>query len=103
MGFIKEFKDFLNEYKVLALAIAFVIGVAITDLVQSLVKNIIMPLVAPLLSAAGSDWQTATFDIGPFHFGLGAFLGSVINFIIIAIVIFIIAKQVMKQEKVGKI
>jgi len=103
MGFLKEFKEFLNEYKVLALAIAFVMGLAITDLVQSFVKNIIMPLIAPMLSAAGTDWQTATLDIGPFHLGAGPFLSSVINFIIIALVIFFIAKTVMKQEKVGKI
>ena len=103
MGFIKEFKNFLNEYKILALAIAFVMGLAVTDLVQSLVKNMVMPVIAPMLSAAGSDWQKATLDIGPFHFGVGPFLSSVINFVIIALVIFWIAKTVMKQEKVGKI
>ncbi len=103
MGFVTEFKEFLNEYKILALAIAFVMGLAVTDLIQSLVKNIIMPLIAPMLSAAGKDWQTTTMDIGPFHIGLGAFLASVINFTIIALVIFWIAKKVMKQEKVSKI
>ena len=102
MGFLGEFNEFLREYKILALAIAFVMGIAITDLVQSLVKNIIMPIISPLL-AAGGNWQTATFGIGPFIFGVGAFLGSVINFVIIAFAIFMIAKIAMKKEKVGKI
>ena len=102
MGFIGEFKEFLNEYKVLALAIAFVMGLAITDLVQSLVKNIIMAFVSPLL-ATGGNWQTATFTMGPFIIGWGAFLGALINFIIIAIIIFMIAKVAMKKQKVGNI
>ena len=41
MGFISEFKEFLNEYKIMALAIAFIMGVALTALVQSLVNDIV--------------------------------------------------------------
>ena len=103
MGFLKEFKEFLNEYKILALAIAFVMGIAVTDLIQSFVKNIIMAFISPLLSTAGGDWQTSTFNIGLFHVGIGPFLSSLINFIIVAFVIFMIAKKVMRQEKVSKI
>ena len=101
MGFLKEFKDFLNEYKVMALAIAFVMGIATTDLIQSLVRNIIMPLITPLLP--GGEWQTAVLALGPFKIGWGPFLASLINFIIIALVIFVLAKYVMRQAKVGKI
>jgi len=50
----------------------------------------------------GGDWQTATFAIGSIVFGWGAFLAAVINFIIIAWVVFVIAKFVMKEEKVTK-
>jgi large conductance mechanosensitive channel len=97
---MSEFKDFLREYKVIGLAVAFIMGVAITALVKSLVDNIIMPLIAPILPEGG--WQTAMLVIGPFSFGIGAFLAELINFVIIALVIFLIAKKVLKEEKVTK-
>jgi len=97
MGFLQEFKDFLQEYKIMALAIAFVMGVAITAVVQSLVNDIIMPIISPLLPAGG--WQLATFTIGPIVLRWGSFLGALINFIIIALVIFMMAKMMFKKEK----
>ena len=102
MQIVHEFKDFLMEYKVIGLAVAFIIGVAATNLVTSLVNNIIMPLINPLLAATGGDWQTAVLVIGPFNFGWGSFLASLINFIIIALVVFMIAKVVLKEEKIAK-
>jgi large conductance mechanosensitive channel len=99
-GLAGEFKEFLNEYKVLPLAIAFIIGVAATALVQSLVNNIIMPVVTPFIP--GGAWQSATLSIGPIVLNWGAFLAAVINFVIIAFVVFMIAKVVMKEEKVTK-
>jgi large conductance mechanosensitive channel len=100
MGFMQEFMDFLYEYKVIGLAIAFIMGVAATALIQSLVNNIIMPFIGALIP--GGDWQTATVALGPVIIGWGPFLASVINFIIIALVVFFIAKKVLKEEKVTK-
>lgn len=100
MWMISEFKDFLKEYKVIGLAVALIIGLAATALVTSLVNNIIMPLITPFIP--GGAWQTATFSMGPIVIGWGAFLGALINFIIIALVVFIIAKKVLKEEKVTK-
>jgi large conductance mechanosensitive channel len=97
---LKEFKEFLNEYKVMGLAVAFIIGVAATALVQSLVNNVIMPIITPFIP--GGAWQTATFSMGPIVIGWGAFLGQLINFIVVAFVVFMIAKMVMKEEKVSK-
>src|SRR3989338_7201164 len=100
MGAFGEFKEFLNEYKVVPLAIAFIIGIAATALVQSLVNHVIMPIITPFVP--GGQWQTATFSIGPVVIGWGAFLGSIINFVVIALVVFIIAKKMLKEEKVTK-
>jgi large conductance mechanosensitive channel len=97
---IQEFKEFLYEYKVIGLAVAFIIGAAVNDLVKSLVNNVIMPVVGILIP--GEAWQTATFSIGAVSIRWGAFLASIINFIIIAAVIFIIAKKVIGEEKVAK-
>jgi len=95
-----EFKEFLNEYKVIGLAVAFIMGVAITAVVTSLVNNIIMPIITPFIP--GGAWQTATVTLGPIVLGLGAFGGAVLNFIIIALVVFMIAKTVLKEDKVAK-
>ncbi|OPY22681.1 MAG: large-conductance mechanosensitive channel [Methanomethylovorans sp. PtaU1.Bin073] len=100
MGLISEFKEFLYEYKVIPLAIAFIMGIAGTALVKSFVDNIVMPIITPFVP--GGAWQTATVAIGPIVLSWGAFLGEVINFIIIAFVVFIIAKKVLKEEKVAK-
>ncbi|MEM5835346.1 MAG: MscL family protein [Candidatus Aenigmatarchaeota archaeon] len=100
MGMIKEFLEFLKEYKVIALAIAFIMGAASTTLVKSLVDNIIMPVITPFIP--GGAWRTATLTIGPIVISWGAFLADLINFVIIALVVFLIAKKIMKEEKVSK-
>jgi large conductance mechanosensitive channel len=100
MGIISEFKEFLNEYKVVGLAVAFIIGAAVTTLVKSLVDNIIMPFVGVVLPEG--SWQTATIALGPVTLGVGPFIAELINFIIIALVVFLIAKMVLKEEKVTK-
>src|SRR4030095_14680884 len=100
MGFVNEFKDFLTEYKVMGLAIAFIIGAAATTLVQALVNDVIMPLITPFVP--GGQWQTAVFPLGPSMIAWGHFLAALINFIIMALVVFIIAKMVLKEEKVAK-
>ncbi|MEM4638216.1 MAG: MscL family protein [Candidatus Woesearchaeota archaeon] len=97
---LKEFNEFLKEYKVLAMAIAFIMGVAITALVKSLVDNIIMPIITPFIP--GGAWKEATVSLGPIVMKIGAFAGELLNFIIIAFVVFIIAKLVMKEKKVTK-
>lgn len=85
-NFIEEFKRFLMRYQVLGLAVAFIMGIYLGQLVQSLVKNLIMPIVQ--LALPGVPWEDIT--LGPF--GVGAFVGDLITFIIIAFVVFIIVK-----------
>ena len=94
---LTEFRDFLREYKVSGLAVALIMALASVTLVNSLVNNIIMPLLTPFIP--GGAWQTAVWDIGPFVLGWGAFLGALINFIIIAFVIFLIVKYLVKEDK----
>ncbi len=100
MGLIGEFKQFLYEYKVIPLAIALIMGIAATAFVKSFVDNIVMPIVTPFIP--GGAWETATVALGPVVIRWGAFLGEAINFIIIAFVVFLVAKMVLKEEKVAK-
>ena len=100
MGMMQEFAEFLKEYKVIGLAVAFIIGAAATSLIQSIVNNLIMPILTPFIP--GGAWQTATFKIGPVVIGWGVLLSAIINFVIIALVVFLIAKKILKEEKVAK-
>ncbi len=98
--FIKEFRDFLKEYKVVGLAVGIIMGLAATALVNALVNDIIMPIVTPFIS--GGAWATATLTLGKVVISWGHFLGALINFVILALVVFLIAKFIIKEEKVGK-
>jgi large conductance mechanosensitive channel len=100
MKLIKEFMEFLKEYKVVGLAIAFIIGVAATALVTALVNDIIMPIVTFFIP--GGEWRNAVWNLGPIVLKWGDFLGVLINFIIIALIVFLIAKYIFREEKVAK-
>lgn len=97
---LQDFNEFIKEYKVMPLAIAFIMGAAITALVQSLVNDVVMPIITAFIPKGG--WQTATLDLGPVSIKWGSFVGALVNFIIIAVVIFMIAKIILKEEKVKK-
>jgi large conductance mechanosensitive channel len=100
-GFLGEMLDFLKEYKIIGLALAFIIGVASTSLVKSLVENIIMPFVTPLIPE--DTWKNASLSFGPVIIKWGAFLSELISFLIMVIVVFIIAKKILRTKKVNKI
>jgi large conductance mechanosensitive channel len=100
-GFNKEFMEFLQKYQVIGLAVAVVIGAAATKLVNSTVADIIMPIIA-VVTPSG-NWREAIFQVGPIKFLLGDFVGAIIDFIIIACVIFLTVKYVMKGDISKKI
>ncbi len=93
---LKEFAKFLKEYKVISLAVAFIIGEASSGLMNSLVKDFFMPLISPLMSA--ESWREASFNIGSVTIAYGTLLADIINFIIVAFIIFIVARQLLKAE-----
>ena len=90
----REFKAFLVKENVLALALAVVIGVAIGKLVTALVNDFIMPIIAVIVP--GGEWRSATLDVGPVRFLVGDFLGNLLDFLIIALVVWRISKVFMR-------
>ncbi len=109
-GLWNEFMDFLSKYRVMGLAVAFIIGVYLGSLVQALVKDLILPIVGLVVPGLGN---LATFKIGippttfdsegkpPADyvgqiFGVGDFLAALITFIIVAFVIFLMVKVTKK-------
>jgi len=96
MVFLDEFMAFLNRHKVIGLAIAFIIGAAAAKLVSAMVNDIIMPVIAVLIP--GGEWRLATLDIGPVKLLIGDFAGAVIDFLIVALVVFVVVKYAVKEE-----
>lgn len=94
--FSEEFIDFLNKFGVVGLAIAFIIGGAAGRLISALVNDLLMPIIAVVIP--GGEWRTAVFQVGPIKFLLGDFAGALIDFIIIALVVFWLSKQLSKTK-----
>lgn len=92
----KSFAAFLKEFNVISLALGLVMGSASTALINSLVKDVFMPIVAPLLSNA--SWREATLNIGPVAIAYGSFLAELLNFLLLALLVFFVTKKLLKLE-----
>jgi large conductance mechanosensitive channel len=92
----KEFKDFLREFKVIGLTIAFIFGLTTTKLVQSLVDDVLLPIIEPF-TFEGS-WQLSVLRFGPVEIGWGQFLSALLNFLLIALIIFVVVKKVLRWK-----
>jgi large conductance mechanosensitive channel len=100
-GFVKEFMDFLQTFGIVGLAIGFVIGVASSAVVNSLVKDLINPIVGLVLPTGNLSSLNATITSPvsgkPSVFLYGDFISQIIYFVIIALVVFIMYKQLKRM------
>ena len=97
-GLWKEFKDFLSTYKILGLAVAFILALYLGDLVKALVADFIIPLLG-LAIPHMSNLALYTVPVLKQTFGIGDFLIALITFIIVALIVFLIVK-VAKRWKI---
>ncbi len=96
-GFIKEFKEFISRGNVIDLAVAVVIGGAFTKIVNSLVDDIIMPIIGVIIG--GINFENLMLTVGTAEIKYGMFIQAVVNFLLIALVIFTIIKAINKFKK----
>ncbi|MBS7648920.1 MAG: MscL family protein [Candidatus Bathyarchaeia archaeon] len=89
-GLWREFLDFISKYRVLGMAVAFILGLYLGALVQALVEDLIMPIITLILPNV--EWEVLV--VGPFR--VGHFIGALITFILVAFVVFIIVKATKK-------
>jgi large conductance mechanosensitive channel len=94
---LKEFLEFLKEYGVIGLAIAVIVGGQLNELVKALVDGILMPLVT-LVLPPGMAWQEWTVGV----LLPGRVLAALINFLIVAWLVFWFSKKLLREEKVSK-
>lgn len=86
MSVLKEFREFINKGNVVDLAVAVVIGGAFGKIVSALVNDLVMPVVNSVVPQG--DWRK--WEVTPLHFRLGDFLGTVVDFAIVAFVVFLV-------------
>jgi large conductance mechanosensitive channel len=101
-GLVAEFMDFVGKAGVIGLAVGFIMGTYIGKVVSALVQDIIMPIPGALLS--GGDWRKAVFTIPigqGMNFAVGDFVGVMVDFSIVAVVVFLIARYAEKAMKKG--
>ena len=96
MGFVKEFKEFAIKGNVMDLAVGVVIGAAFGKIVAALVADIVMPPISVILSKGGGDWRALT--VGP-GIKIGDFLGTILDFLIVAFAIFMVVKGINAMKK----
>jgi large conductance mechanosensitive channel len=93
----KEFRDFINRGNVIDLAVAVVIGAAFSAVVNSLVEDVITPIIGIFLG--GINFEGLAFTIGEASITYGNFIQSIINFLIIAWVVFLIVRGINQLQK----
>jgi large conductance mechanosensitive channel len=111
MGLLKEFKDFAVRGNVIDLAVAVIIGAAFNKIVDSIIKDLIMPLIAALIGTPDFSQAYIAFvdvpkgtplakaqELGPV-FAYGNFITEVVNFILLAFIIFMLVKFVNSMKR----
>lgn len=94
---LKEFKDFIAKGNVLDLAVAVIIGGAFGAIVKSLTDDIIMPLIGLILG--GVNFAGLSFQVGNAVVAYGNFIQAIINFLLIAFVLFMIVRSFNKMNE----
>ena len=106
MKFVEEFKEFINKGNAMDMAVGVIIGGAFTAIVTSLTDDIINPFIQLVTSAAGADGADAasclvipvTADVS---INFSAFISAIINFLIIALVVFCLVKALKSMQNAG--
>ena len=107
-GFFTEFKEFIARGNVMDLAVGVIIGAAFQNIVNSLLSSFITPLISVLTGGAETDengnlvLMGGTFTINGVTFDYGAFISAVLNFLIMALILFLMIRFVNKLTEASK-
>jgi large conductance mechanosensitive channel len=93
MSMLREFRDFAIKGNALQLAVAVVIGTAFTKIVSAVVDDLLMPLMNAVLP--GGTWRE--FTVSPLQFRVGHLIGAVVDFLLIALVLFLVVVKLLER------
>lgn len=98
-SFANEFKEFINRGSAIDMAVGIIIGGAFTTIVNSLINDIINPIIS-IVTGSGVVGQGLSIQVGSAVINFGALIGAIINFLLIALVVFMIVKSMntMKEK-----
>ena len=96
-GFISEFKEFASRGNVVDMAVGVIIGAAFKAIVDSLVKDVVMPAIGILVDT--SSFADIVIQVGGAQILIGSFIAAVINFFIVALVIFCMVKFINRTRE----
>ena len=91
MSIVKDFKDFALKGNVVDLAVGVIIGAAFGKIVTAVVDDLFMPVIGATLNRAGGEWRDMT--VTPLHIKIGHLLGTTLDFLIVAFVIFLLVTR----------
>lgn len=97
MKMVDEFKEFIQRGNVMDMAVGIIVGGAFTAIVTALTDSIIKPIIALISGDVESTWCVPGTAID-----IGAFIGAIINFLLIALVVFFLVKGLNKMKEMGK-
>ena len=98
-SFMKEFKEFISRGNVMDMAVGIIIGGAFTAIVTSLVEDIITPIIGMI---GGFDFSSFVVTVNNSNIAIGKFINAVINFLLIAFVLFSVIKALNKAASIVK-
>ena len=97
---IKEFKEFISKGNVMDMAVGIIIGGAFTTIVNKLVESILMPIIG--IISGGKSVEDMSVMVGNAAIGYGAFIQAIIDFLLIALVLFFIVKDLNKAKSIAE-
>ena len=98
MSYMDEFKQFISKGNVMDMAVGVIVGGAFTGIVNSLVENIINPAITLITGGSGTEVGGLNFN----GIDLGAFISAIINFLIIAFIVFNVVKAINKMQAMAQ-
>ena len=98
--FAKEFKEFIMRGNVMDMAIGVIIATAFGAITNSLVNDVFMPFIGIIFG--GVDFANLNVTVGESTIGIGTFVGTVVNFIIVALIVFSIVKAFNKAREIAE-
>ena len=103
MSFMSEFKEFINKGNVMDMAVGIIVGGAFTSIVTSLTEEIINPLITLISGGNGTSMGALNIAItDTVSLNFGNFIGAIINFLIIALVVFCMVKAMNNMRNAGE-
>lgn len=95
MVILKRFVGFLRDYRIIAISVSFIVGIAALNLVQSIVNDAILPIFRVLISSESIRWEDMILPIGQVNIRIGSFLSAFISLLLVVVLLYIFVDRIL--------